>query len=156
MLNISQGDRDASRATEDDSNMSDDGELEDDSGTEQEVDQSPPISALISMGLPAVSSQLILCFAYAKQIQSVIEKYGAVISSNGRSKVTVDEVQEHMVIPDYPHTKDSATGILHIINIENPMPSGELNSNEVNNVFTQLMSKVCLTYSQSVLGACSS
>lgn len=136
--------------------MSNDGELEDDSDTEQEVDHSPPISALISMGLPAVSSQLNLSSVYAKQLQSVIEKYGAVVSSNGRSKVIVDEVQEHMVMPDYPHTKDSATGILHIINMENPMPSGELNSNQVNNVFTQLMSKVYLTYAHNVLRACPS
>lgn len=66
----------------------------------------------------------------------------------------MDEIQEYMIMPDYPHTKDSATGILHIINMENPMPSGELDSNQVNNVFTQLMSKVYSTYAQSVLGTC--
>lgn len=83
MLNICQDGRDTLYAPKDDSDMSNDGKLEDDSDTEQEVDQSPPISALISMGLPAVSSQLNLSSVYAKQIQSVIEKYGAVVSSNG-------------------------------------------------------------------------
>lgn len=79
-------------------------------------------------------------------MQSDIEKYGVVISSNGRSKITADEVQEHMIMPDYPHTKDSQTDILHIINMENPMPSDVLESDKVNNVFTWLMSKVCSTY----------
>ncbi|OJJ80561.1 uncharacterized protein ASPGLDRAFT_51403 [Aspergillus glaucus CBS 516.65] len=51
-INLPEGDRDASCGPEDDSDVSNDGELKDDSDTEQEVDQSPPISALISMGLP--------------------------------------------------------------------------------------------------------
>lgn len=62
------------------------------------------------------------------------------------------------VMSDYSHTKDSVTDILHIIlhiiNMENPMPSDELNSNQVNNAFTQLTSKICLTYAQSVLSSC--
>ena len=69
-------------------------------------------------------------------MQSDIEKYGVVISSNDQSKITADEVQEHMIMPDYPHTKDSQTGILHIINMENPMPSDVLESDKVNDVFT--------------------
>ena len=34
-------------------------------------------------------------------MQSDIKKYDVVISSNGQSKITADEVQEHMVMPDY-------------------------------------------------------
>lgn len=30
------------------------------------------------------------------------------------------------IIPDYPYTKDSQTGILHIIHTENPIPGGVL------------------------------
>ena len=79
-------------------------------------------------------------------MQSDIKKYDVVISSNGWSKITADEVQEHMVMSDYPHTKDSQTNILHIINMKNPMPNDVLESDKVNNVFTWLMSRVCSAY----------
>ena len=110
MLTIHQDDSVSTRISESDSDapenysdVSDNENLKD--NTEQEIDQNLSISALFSMGLSAVCSQLDSNTAYAKYMQSDIEKYGLVVSSNGRSKITADEVQEHILMPDYPHTK---------------------------------------------------
>ena len=76
------------------------------------------------------------------------------MSSNGPKKIVIDEVQEHMMIPDYPHTKDSTTGILHIVHMKNPWQNDTIPDNpstsSINNTFTNLMSHVCPAYAKII------
>ena len=87
----------------------------------------------------------LIAFAYANYIQHQITKYGVVVSSNGPKKIIVDEIQEHMIIPDYPHTKDSAVGILHIVHMKNPWQDGMVpeNLSSINDTFAKLTSHIC-------------
>lgn len=61
----------------------------------------------------------------------------------------VDEVQEHIIVPEYPDTKDFDTRILHFIHYPNPIPpdvqdlddENEVKS-RIGEVFTKFMSQV--------------
>ena len=51
------------------------------------------------------------------------------------------EVQEHLLLPEYPATDDN--GVLHIIHASNnPFQDMPSNSTGINEIFTQLMSAV--------------
>ena len=49
----------------------------------------------------------------------MIKDQGAIISSNGRSQIAVNEVADHLTIPDYPKT--ARHGIVHFIHSRNPI-----------------------------------
>jgi hypothetical protein len=66
-------------------------------------------------------------------------EFGAVISSNGRSKVSVAEVIDHLTMPEYPATSEN--GIAHFIHSGNPIQSDEMSA--IREGFTSEMSKVC-------------
>ncbi|KAL2801498.1 hypothetical protein BJX63DRAFT_438812 [Aspergillus granulosus] len=69
---------------------------------------------------------------------------GVVIARNSNHKIMIKEVQEHLLIPEYPAT--SADGILHFIHEPNPYPSSKqpdlLPEAEVSQIFNRLMSKI--------------
>jgi hypothetical protein len=72
----------------------------------------------------------------------MLAQVGAVISSNGRSKISVSEVIDHLVMPEYPATSEN--GILHFIHSENPIQSDEKAA--IQEAFTREMSKVCTAH----------
>ncbi|KAA8642715.1 uncharacterized protein ATNIH1004_002923 [Aspergillus tanneri] len=69
---------------------------------------------------------------------------GVVVARNASHKIKVKEIQEHLLIPEYPAT--AAEGILHFIHDCNPFPSSrnpnDFSEEEINNIFTRLMSKI--------------
>lgn len=75
-----------------------------------------------------------------------IKAYGLIISANNKAKITVDEIQEHLIMPSYPATKDSGSledpGILHFIHCSNPI-GPNIDSESINAIFTKEMSRVC-------------
>ena len=68
------------------------------------------------MGLTHVSRKSHTFLAYAEHIQAAIEKDGVVIASNGKKKVIISEVQDHLDVPEYPITDKN--GVLHFIHIK--------------------------------------
>src|SRR6267378_1276029 len=60
-----------------------------------------------------------MCLLHVQPIQTEIGEHGAIISSNGKNKVTITEVQEHLMMPDYPETSNE--GVLHFIHSKNPI-----------------------------------
>jgi hypothetical protein len=69
---------------------------------------------------------------------------GAIISSNGQSRTIIHEIQEHLLLPDYPHT--SYEGILHFVHCENPLKGiDNTDKSSICSAFTKFMSGVSLT-----------
>jgi len=56
-------------------------------------------------------------------MQSTFTGLSAIISSNGRSKISVAEAMDHFTMPEYPATSEN--GIAHFIHSENPIQSDE-------------------------------
>jgi hypothetical protein len=75
-----------------------------------------------------------------------ISLLGLVVSSNNRRKIIVSSVQEHLIMTDYPATMDSEQGILHFIHSSNPIPGTISNSDSMNEIFTQEMSRVSISF----------
>lgn len=71
-------------------------------------------------------------------------EFGAIISSNGRFKVSVSEAMDHATMPEYPATSEG--GIAHFIHSANPIESNELS--DVRDGFTREMSKVGIAYTE--------
>jgi hypothetical protein len=72
---------------------------------------------------------------------------GLTISSNGPNNVSISEFQDHLTIPEYPHT--SGDGILHFVHLtKDPLRGVEQNKNSVGRVFTKLMSEVLHTHAK--------
>ena len=69
-------------------------------------------------------------------------EFGAIVSSSGRSKISVSEVIDHFIMPEYPATSEN--GIAHFIHSQNPIQSDEMPA--VREGFTSEMSKVCRAY----------
>lgn len=82
------------------------------------------------------------------------------VSTNGPQDVLVDEVQEHLVIPEYPDTKESGVGIAHFVHCPNPIPNAVYDLDEasikrqVSEAFTQVMSSVRLTFKAHIQSVC--
>jgi hypothetical protein len=57
-----------------------------------------------------------ICSPY---IQASLGKNRVLISTNGRSHVYASEIQDHFLVPEYPHT--SSEGILHYISLKEPL-----------------------------------
>jgi len=68
-------------------------------------------------------------------------EFGAIISSNGRSKISVSEVADHTLMPEYPAT--SETGIAHFIHSDNPIKDCT-DLSLIREAFTAEMSKVSI------------
>jgi hypothetical protein len=67
------------------------------------------------------------------------------VSGSSRDAVVAYEVQEHLILPEYPDTADN--GILHIIHAsKNPFENREDTSSNINQVTSQLMLSVSLKY----------
>jgi hypothetical protein len=78
-------------------------------------------------------------------IQAEIDKHGIIISSNGPNKITATEVQEHLIMPDYPDTSND--GIVHFVHSKNPMPEDTSSETSLYQAFTAEMSRVRTLYS---------
>jgi hypothetical protein len=79
---------------------------------------------------------------------SHIQQQGLVISANNHGRIIIDKIQEHVLMPDYPATKDSQSlsdpGILHFIHCpKSPIPEGT-EANKMSSIFTREMSRVSL------------
>ncbi len=72
----------------------------------------------------------------------MITETGAIISSNGRSKISVEEVIDYSMMPEYPATSEN--GILHFIHCQNSMQGEGLAT--ARDAATREMSKVCSAY----------
>ena len=105
----------------------------------------------LHMGLSEVeiNSGGCLEYAYAEHIQSTLRDYGALISSNGKRQVIVQEAIDHIMIPEYPATAE--TGIAHFINVTNPLLSIDADKETVRKVIKQYMSKVSIAYTHRIL-----
>ncbi|CBF82235.1 predicted protein [Aspergillus nidulans FGSC A4] len=72
-----------------------------------------------------------------------IKAYGLIISANNKAKITVDEIQEYLIMPSYPATKDSGSledpGILYFIYCSNPI-GPNIDSESINAIFTKEIS----------------
>ncbi|KAL5044823.1 hypothetical protein BDW71DRAFT_198713 [Aspergillus fruticulosus] len=72
-----------------------------------------------------------------------IKEYRLIISANNKVKITVDKIQEYLIIPLYLATKDSNSlidpGILHFIYYLNPIGS-KIDSESINMIFTKEIS----------------
>jgi hypothetical protein len=81
-------------------------------------------------------------------IQDEIDKHGVIISSNGYNKITATEVQEHLIIPDYPDTSNE--GIIHFIHSKNPLQNTSeetsISETSLHQAFTTEMSRVRTLY----------
>lgn len=110
-----------------DEHRSSEEDLEQEDNRDQSLVSSTPFSSLIGLNSANVSAN------------------GAKISSNGRENVLAYELQEHLLVPDYPDT--DKRGVLHLIHLKrNPLENLSNDENAINEVFTQLMSSVCFTY----------
>ena len=79
--------------------------------------------------------------AYAEHIQSITQSNGLLVSTNGRHQITVSEVQDHFMIPEYPDTSED--GILHFIHTQSAFDSNDKKS--IEKMVAEHMSKVCST-----------
>jgi hypothetical protein len=75
---------------------------------------------------------------------SHIQQQGLVISANNHGQIMIDKIQEHVLMPDYPATKDSQSlldpGILHFIHcLKSLIPEGT-EANKISLIFTREMS----------------
>lgn len=113
----------------------------------------------LSMGLGQVWLNLCISAAYANNTQSEILKNGVIVSGKQRYKILIDEIREHLMVPEYPETKPSderkqPVGILHFIYLkETPVKKENKEANdpttsEINDAFHSIVSEVC--YLQSV------
>jgi hypothetical protein len=86
-----------------------------------------------------------LCSAYAEGIQNT-EQFGLVLSSNGRSTVSVTEVYDTTSIPPYPMTSDS--GVAYFIHYEKLICNPGCTAQEAQVQIGKQMSQVCLAYAK--------
>lgn len=86
-------------------------------------------------------------------IQAEIDKHGVIISSNGPHKITATEVQEHLIMPDYPDTSNE--GIVHFIHSKNPMENlsedTSISETSLYQAFTTEMSRVGIPCTDSTV-----
>jgi hypothetical protein len=77
--------------------------------------------------------------------QTGVETDGTKVSGSSRDTMITYEVQEHLILPEYPDTANN--GILHIIHAsKNLFKNSEDTGSIVNQVTSQLMLSVSLKY----------
>ena len=103
------------------------------------------------MGLETVQTYTNIGWAYADNIQSTLQQFGAIISSNRRSHITVQGAQDHIDVPAYPET--TPEGIAHFIHFAKPLIDKDTPRRDVLQIMTQHMSKVCRAYATHILTA---
>jgi hypothetical protein len=79
--------------------------------------------------------------AYAECMQNQLQEFGCTLSSNGRSKVSINEVFDHLDVPYYPKT--SLDGVAHFIHYSSPLLTPDTLRDEVFRIAKEQMSKVC-------------
>jgi len=106
------------------------------------------------MGLSEVRLRITLYIghAYAKNIQSTLQDYRALISSNSKHQVIIQKAIDYIVIPEYPATRKE--GIAHFIYKAIPLLSIDADKEIVREVIKQYMLKVCNTYARYILYLC--
>jgi len=77
-------------------------------------------------------------------MQSMLQEFGCVISTNNRSVVSVNAVYDHFDIPSYPQT--SVTGIAHFVHYRSPLIQNRASSAEARKAADRQISKVCCAY----------
>ena len=93
---------------------------------------------------------------YTNLIQSEITDEGIIVSGKRGSRVLINEIREHFLVPEYPETKSShedkpPVGILHFIYIPNPIPKEEPTPGDINNGFMQIASEVCSPHMSNII-----
>jgi hypothetical protein len=106
------------------------------------------------MGLSKVRLRITLYigYTYAKNIQSTLRDHRALISSNGKHQVIVQEAIDYIIMPEYLATRKE--GIAHFIYKVIPLLSIDADKETVREVIKQYMSKVCNTYARYMLYLC--
>ena len=92
------------------------------------------------MDLDKVSWCLFMDMEYAKHRQDTITKSDAVISSNGRSKISISKIMDHFMMPDYSII--SKNGIAHFIHYSNLVKSEDKSA--VQDIIVREILKICL------------
>jgi len=103
------------------------------------------------MGLSKVRLRITLYigYAYAENIQSTLQDYRALISSNGKHQVIVQEAIDYIVMPEYPATRKE--GIAYFIYKVTPLLSIDADKEIVRKVIKQYILKVCNTHARYIL-----
>ncbi|KAJ5900210.1 uncharacterized protein N7473_004280 [Penicillium subrubescens] len=79
--------------------------------------------------------------AFTQLCQTGIEIDGVKVSGSSRDTVIANEIQEHLILPEYPDTDKD--GVLHIIHAsKNPLQNLEDTTAHVNQITSQLISSV--------------
>ena len=91
------------------------------------------------MGLSEVRLCMTLCIghAYAQNSQSTLRDYGALVSSNGKHQVVVQEAIDHIIIPEYLATRKE--GIAYFIYKATPLLSIDIDKKQ----YARLLSSIC-------------
>jgi hypothetical protein len=76
----------------------------------------------------------------------MIQEYGCIFSTNGRSHISVSQVYDYYDIPAYPKT--SLDGIAHFVTFSSPIIPITATLPEVIPILTQQMSKVSVAYAK--------
>ncbi len=82
-------------------------------------------------------------------MQEQLRDIGCTLSSNSRSKVSINEVFDHLDIPYY--LKTSLEGVAYFIHYSNPLLTPNTSKDEVFRIAREQMSKVCRAYAVVIL-----
>ncbi|KAL4959544.1 uncharacterized protein BDV14DRAFT_160917 [Aspergillus stella-maris] len=123
----------------------------DDDSDVSDYDITPDETSLVTPRVPDIP--LLMGLSAAE-----VQQFGLVVSTNNRSKISIKEIQEHSMMPDYPHTVDSESptepGILHFIHCSNPIPESldptdPKYSEQICNIFSKEMSRIQFSISNT-------
>jgi hypothetical protein len=107
------------------------------------------VQAPIHMGISRVRRYIYSgCRAYANLIQEDIQQFGCILSSNGRSKVSIGQIYDHIDIPSYPKT--SINGVGHFIHFETPIIQDSSTASEIYYIAKRQMSREYSAYTSYI------
>jgi hypothetical protein len=81
-------------------------------------------------------------------VQDQLRDFGCTLCSNGRSKVSINEVFDHLDIPYYPKT--SLEGVVHFVHFSNPLLMNNTLTSKVYKIAKEQMSKVYRAYTRTI------
>ena len=81
-------------------------------------------------------------------MQNQLRDFGFTLCSNGRSKVFINKVFDHLDIPYYPKT--SLEGVAHFVHFSDPLLTNDASTSEVYKIAKEQMSKVCRAYARTI------
>ncbi|ORY59161.1 uncharacterized protein BCR38DRAFT_412871 [Pseudomassariella vexata] len=70
----------------------------------------------------------------------MIENFGLIISSNGRQRVQVHQIEDYYILPVYPHTH--STGIATFVHVAKPLLPDNPTPQEISAAFTKIKTQI--------------